>query len=405
MKFRILQLICLMAITYSVKAQNVAINTDGSSANTSAILDIKSTEKGLLIPRMTRAQRDAISSPATGLIFFQTDNTPGFYYNRGTAAVPDWQYISTGAVGPTGPTGPTGATGATGQGFTNGTAPAQVYITGSSSPFSPSNPVSLTGDVTLASNGTTSITNNAVSVAKINATGTAGNTTFLRGDGQWATPASGAVTVNNSLSGNGTSGSALGLNLGNSNTWTANQTFGGTFLITSNSRIAMTNSDNSAREFRMQEPSGSGSQYVGFLAPPLTNNIVYRLPAVIGNNGQVLSVASTGTSPDTGGSPMNVLEWTTPTTGSGPTFTNVSSNVTLGQGNQVVNISGNFTVTLPSSPTPGQTLIFLAPTGNGIINGNIMPVGSPTNSVTSYNFNGFTATQLIYNGTIWMQTY
>jgi trimeric autotransporter adhesin len=61
---------------------NMGINT--SSPNASAILDITSTDKGLLVPRMTMVQRDAIASPATSLLIYQTDNTPGFYFYNGT---------------------------------------------------------------------------------------------------------------------------------------------------------------------------------------------------------------------------------------------------------------------------------------------------------------------------------
>jgi hypothetical protein len=73
-----------------IYAQNVGINSDGSSPNASAMLDIKSASSGLLIPRMTLAQRNAISSPAAGLLIYQTDNTPGFYYNAGTPSSPNW---------------------------------------------------------------------------------------------------------------------------------------------------------------------------------------------------------------------------------------------------------------------------------------------------------------------------
>ncbi|MBU9936793.1 MAG: hypothetical protein KTQ13_09085, partial [Ferruginibacter sp.] len=62
-------------------AQSFAINTDGSTANASALLDVKSTDKGMLVPRMSKAQRNAIATPATGLLVFQ--NAPdsiGFYY-------------------------------------------------------------------------------------------------------------------------------------------------------------------------------------------------------------------------------------------------------------------------------------------------------------------------------------
>lgn len=55
-----------------------------SNPHPSAELDISSTSKGLLIPSMTQAQRNAISSPATGLLVFQTDGTVGFYYYTGS---------------------------------------------------------------------------------------------------------------------------------------------------------------------------------------------------------------------------------------------------------------------------------------------------------------------------------
>jgi hypothetical protein len=38
------------------------------------MLDVKSTTKGMLVPRMTAAQRDAISNPANGLLIYCTDN-------------------------------------------------------------------------------------------------------------------------------------------------------------------------------------------------------------------------------------------------------------------------------------------------------------------------------------------
>ena len=55
-----------------------------TSPDNSAALEIISTDSGILIPRMTQAQRDAIATPATGLLIYQTDNTPSFYYYNGT---------------------------------------------------------------------------------------------------------------------------------------------------------------------------------------------------------------------------------------------------------------------------------------------------------------------------------
>lgn len=80
-------IICLLILSaaFSLQAQTgVAINNDDSDPDNSAILDVKSTDKGALFPRMTEAQRDAIGTPATGLLIYQTDNTPGFYYYNGS---------------------------------------------------------------------------------------------------------------------------------------------------------------------------------------------------------------------------------------------------------------------------------------------------------------------------------
>lgn len=50
----------------------VAINDDGSNPDVSAMLEVKSSDKGFLPPRMTTIQRDAISSPAEGLLIYNT---------------------------------------------------------------------------------------------------------------------------------------------------------------------------------------------------------------------------------------------------------------------------------------------------------------------------------------------
>ncbi len=60
----------------------VGIGTTTPAA--SALLDLTSTSKGMLIPRMTAAQKTAIATPSTGLLIFQTDAPAGFYYYNGT---------------------------------------------------------------------------------------------------------------------------------------------------------------------------------------------------------------------------------------------------------------------------------------------------------------------------------
>jgi hypothetical protein len=61
---------------------NVGIGT--TSPGASSILDISSTTKGLVLPRMTKTQRDAIVSPVAGMAIYQTDNTPGLRVYNGT---------------------------------------------------------------------------------------------------------------------------------------------------------------------------------------------------------------------------------------------------------------------------------------------------------------------------------
>lgn len=75
-------------------SQNISINTVGAAPDASSMLDISSTSAGLLIPRMTEAEKNGIGSPATGLLIYQTNNTPGFYYFNGTI----WVGLSSGGA-------------------------------------------------------------------------------------------------------------------------------------------------------------------------------------------------------------------------------------------------------------------------------------------------------------------
>jgi hypothetical protein len=88
--------LCLVASLVCF-SQSAAINTDGSAADASAALHIKSTTKGLLIPTLTGAQRTAIASPAKALMVYQTDGVEGFYYNSGTSGAPNWTFINAAA--------------------------------------------------------------------------------------------------------------------------------------------------------------------------------------------------------------------------------------------------------------------------------------------------------------------
>jgi hypothetical protein len=78
--------------TSEVKLNNdskgVTINSDNTLAHPSSILEISSADKGVLIPRIAKANRPL--SPAEGLLVYQIDDTPGFYYFDGTA----WQRLN-----------------------------------------------------------------------------------------------------------------------------------------------------------------------------------------------------------------------------------------------------------------------------------------------------------------------
>jgi len=63
----------------------VGVNADQSSPDASAMLDVKSANKGMLVPRMTNAQVNQVVSPATGLLVYQTDLAAGFYYYNGSS--------------------------------------------------------------------------------------------------------------------------------------------------------------------------------------------------------------------------------------------------------------------------------------------------------------------------------
>jgi hypothetical protein len=90
--FTVIILVIIVAYQPSY-SQGVAINSDNSVPDPSAMLDVKSTTRGILIPRMTLLQRNAIASPATGLTIYQTDGLPGLYFNSGTPALPVWALV------------------------------------------------------------------------------------------------------------------------------------------------------------------------------------------------------------------------------------------------------------------------------------------------------------------------
>ncbi len=81
------------AILLSLHGQAQSVGINNPSPDNSAQLDITSSTRGLLIPRMTQAQRLAISNPANALLVYQTDGQFGYYFNTGSPALPTWTVI------------------------------------------------------------------------------------------------------------------------------------------------------------------------------------------------------------------------------------------------------------------------------------------------------------------------
>ena len=74
-------LLSLITFTSSIfSQQSVSINNTGAAANKSAILDVSSSSKGMLIPRMTSAQRTGILNTAVGLMVYDSTSNSFWYY-------------------------------------------------------------------------------------------------------------------------------------------------------------------------------------------------------------------------------------------------------------------------------------------------------------------------------------
>jgi hypothetical protein len=80
-------------IFFSQLARSQSVGVGTTTPDNSAQLDITSTTKGVLVPRMNSSQISLIPSPATGLMVYQTNGITGFYYNSGNPASPVWKRV------------------------------------------------------------------------------------------------------------------------------------------------------------------------------------------------------------------------------------------------------------------------------------------------------------------------
>ena len=138
-KFLLLVFIVLLfKIQYlSISQDNVGIGT--TTPNASAILELLATDKGFLVPRLNTTQRDAISSPATGLLIYNTSNGTFEYYNGSS-----WIQIFSGAY------------------LTLGNA--KIFVGNSSNQAVG---VDISGDATISNTGVLTISNDAITTSKI----------------------------------------------------------------------------------------------------------------------------------------------------------------------------------------------------------------------------------------------
>jgi hypothetical protein len=152
----------LLAMGSFAQTGGAAINATNADPDPSAMLDVSSSSKGILIPRMTASQKNSISNPANGLLIYQTDDMVGFWYYNGTlwvqaigpagATGPAGANGINGAPGATGPAGPTGPSGADGTNGTNG-APGATGPAGITGATGPAGITGATGPAGTASGG------------------------------------------------------------------------------------------------------------------------------------------------------------------------------------------------------------------------------------------------------------
>lgn len=89
---QLFRIVILLGAISTAWGQNIGINGDGSAPDASAILDVKSTDQGMLVPRVDIADLSTaapVTSPATSLVVYNTNATTGagFYYWSGSAWV------------------------------------------------------------------------------------------------------------------------------------------------------------------------------------------------------------------------------------------------------------------------------------------------------------------------------
>ncbi|SMF96083.1 hypothetical protein SAMN02949497_3466 [Methylomagnum ishizawai] len=338
-----------------------------TTPDASAALEIASTTKGLLPPRMTTAQRTAIATPATGLVVYDTDLSALQLYNGSAWA---------------------------GLGGTSGVTSINV-----------SSPLTKTGSSTAPTIGlgTVGVTNGG--------TGATSLTGYVKGNG------SGAMTATTSISGSDVSGNISG-NAANV-TGTVAVTHGGTGAtsltgyVKGNGSGAMTAAASIPGSDVSGNISGNAANVTGTVA--VTNGGTGANTAAGARSNLGLgNVATLNTNSSTSQFLRGDGSWATPPSGgSSATFSNpgaVSANVTLGTGMTDIasfTVASNAIVTITLATTISNVGREIAITDNSnnvitslwmvgtptTIDGNVaLTAVLPSSGTTTYKLRGFAAT-------------
>jgi len=315
-----------------------------STPDPSAILELNSTTAGLLLPRLTQTQVDNLVTPPTGLVVFNT-TTGELNYNFGTPGTPNWQPLLTpvspflntivwktagnaaiagdflgttnaqplviktnnvermqiSAIGNVGiGTAPSGSDRLTvsGNSVVTGTSDLQGAVSNSTGDLVINDDANVTGSLDVDTD--LNVDGNSVHVGTLNQQGAISNST-------------GDVVVNDDANVTGSLDVDTDLNVdGNSvHVGTLDQqgaVSNSTGDVTVADNLLLSNSG-TASELRLQEPSGSGTDYTAFVAQAQANSITYTLPAAItATPGDVRLLRSTTTT----GNTAATLDWVDP---------------------------------------------------------------------------------------------